>query len=153
MENVDMTTMRQLIVAVLAIFLLSSLACGQQPSTQSPVANDQTTASGPGGSESLDIVMKTDPDPVRTGQNTFEVVVRDRGKPVTDANVSTELFMAAMPSMNMPEMRQNANLAHEGEGVYRGVGQVMMAGSWDVTVKVMREGREIGRKKMTITAR
>jgi hypothetical protein len=61
--------------------------------------------------------------------------------------------MAAMPSMNMPEMRETANLSHVGGGVYRGTGQIVMGGSWDVTVKVVREGREIGRRKLTITAR
>jgi hypothetical protein len=90
---------------------------------------------------------------VRTGENALEVVVTDRGKPVTDASVSTEFFMAAMPSMNMPEMRNKTELAHQGEGVYRGKGQVVMGGSWDVTVRVMRGSQEIGTKKLTVTAR
>ena len=41
----------------------------------------------------------------RLGDNTFEVMVTQDGKPVTDAMVSTEFYMPAMPSMNMPEMR------------------------------------------------
>jgi hypothetical protein len=33
------------------------------------------------------------------------------------------------------------------------MGQVMMAGTWDVTVMVMRGGQEIGSKKVTVTAK
>lgn len=105
------------------------------------------------GTQAVDITFKTEPDPVRTGENTFEVMVRQDGKPVTDAMVTTEFFMAAMPSMNMPEMRTKAELAHEGNGMYRGKGQVMMAGNWDVTVMAMRGGQEIGSRKITVTAK
>jgi nitrogen fixation protein FixH len=75
------------------------------------------------------------------------------GKPVTDATVSAELFMAAMPAMKMPEMRNKVDLTHEGNGMYRGKGQVTMAGSWDVTVMAMRGGQELGSQKMTLTAK
>jgi hypothetical protein len=141
-------------IATLAILGMAFVVpgCGREPSAvESGPAG--ISASGPTGAQTLDITLTTDPDPVRTGENSFEVVVRDRGRPVTDASVSAELFMAAMPSMNMPEMRNTTNLTHQGEGVYRGRGQVLMGGSWDVTVKVMRNGQEIGRRKMTITAR
>ena len=147
-----MTTARNLVtrMAAVAVMILTIAACGGQSSQP---GNEGAAGSPAPGSGSLDITLRTDPDPVRTGENTCEVTVKDRGTPVTDATVSTELFMAAMPSMNMPEMRRNVNLTHRSEGVYQGMGQVIMAGSWDVTVKVMREGREIGRKKITFTAR
>lgn len=107
----------------------------------------------PASEGAVDITFKTDPDPVRMGENTFEVMLMRGGKPVTDAMVTTEFFMAAMPSMNMPEMRTKAELAHEGNGMYRGKGQVTMAGNWDVTVMAMRGGQEIGSRKITVTAK
>ncbi len=67
--------------------------------------------------------------------------------------VLIEYFIAMMPSMNMPEMRSKADLMHEGNGMYRGKGQVMMAGNWDGTVMVMRGGQEIGSRTMTLTAK
>jgi hypothetical protein len=119
--------------------------CGQpQPASQNAA---EGTAQG------FVITLRTDPDPVRTGENTLEATVVQDGKPVTDAMVSAEFFMAAMPAMNMPEMRTTTNLAHEGNGTYRGKGQVTMAGPWDVTVKVMRGGQEIGRTKTTVMAK
>ena len=46
-----------------------------------------------------------------------------------------------------------ADLAHEGNGTYRGNGQVTMAGTWDVTVTVTRGNQDIGRTTMTLIAR
>ncbi len=99
------------------------------------------------------MTFKTDPDPATTGDNTFEVMVMQDGKPVTDATVSAEFFMAAMPAMKMPEMRMKTDLPSAGDGVYRGKGQVMMAGDWDVTVMAMRNGQELASKKVTVTAK
>lgn len=129
--------------------LIVAVACG---SGQQPEGERVGSASVP-AQTGMDITVTTTPDPVQTGDNTFEVMVREDGKPVTDATVSTEFVMAAMPSMKMPEMRTKTDLTHAGNGMYRGKGQVTMAGNWDVTVKVMRSGQEIGSKKMTLTAK
>ena len=75
------------------------------------------------------------------------------GTPVTDAEVAVVFFMAAMPTMNMPAMRNEARLTHAGNGVYRGTGQVMMAGRWDVTVNVQRNGLPIGSQQTSVVAR
>ena len=101
----------------------------------------------------IDIVFHSQPDPPRTGESTFEVAVKDSaGRPVTDANVSVLQFMPAMPTMNMPAMRNETKLPHAGNGMYRGPAQVLMAGRWDVTVTVTKDGRQIGRKQFAMTA-
>jgi hypothetical protein len=61
--------------------------------------------------------------------------------------------MPAMPTMNMPAMRNETKLPHVGGGVYRGPGQVMMAGRWDVTVTVAKGGQQLGRKQLAAVAR
>jgi len=137
--------------AIAAVMI--AVGCGggnEQPASESAPA---ASAPVPAGAQAVDITFNTDPDPVRTGENTFEVMVMQDGKPVTDAMVTTEFFMAAMPSMNMPEMRTKAELAHQGNGMYRGKGQVTMAGNWDVTVMAMRGGQEIGSRKIAVTAK
>jgi hypothetical protein len=112
-----------------------------------------------GGSEqknssgNVEITLTSQPDPPRTGEATFEAMVMQAGQPVTDADVSVELFMAAMPSMNMAEMRNSIALTHEGGGRYRGAGNVMMAGSWDATVRVKRGGQELGSRTVAIVAK
>jgi len=102
----------------------------------------------------LDITLTSKPSPPKTGDNAFEVVVKDlSGKPVTDADVSVQLYMAAMPAMKMPEMRNAVALKHAKDGTYTGTGKVMMAGGWDATVSVKRAGKEIGSKKFPNTAK
>jgi YtkA-like len=92
--------------------------------------------------------------PAKTGENTFEVLVKDGvGKPVADADVSVLLFMPAMPAMKMAEMRNEVKLKDAGAGKYTGIGQVMMTGMWTVTVSVKQGGAEIGQKKSTLTVR
>jgi uncharacterized GH25 family protein len=139
-----------LAVAVVSLGLAAG-ACTK--SEQAPPA----AAATPGGEASTsssapEIMFKSDPDPVKTGENSFEVMVMQDGKPVNDASVSAEFYMPAMPQMKMAEMRTKTDLAPAGDGVYRGKGQVMMAGKWDVTVMAMRGGQELATKKLTVTA-
>lgn len=110
--------------------------------SQQPAATQKPT---------LDIMLISKPSPPKTGDNTFEVMVKDpAGKPITDAEVTAMFHMAAMGAM--PEMKNNVTLKHQKEGRYVGTGQVMMAGKWDVTVMVKRAGKEIGSKKFPVTA-
>jgi len=109
---------------------------------------------GPAPAQRLDISFRSIPDPVKVGENQFEITVKDpSGKPITDADVAVQFFMAAMPTMNMPAMRNEVKLSHAGGGVYRGTGQVMMAGRWDVTITVSRGGQRIGSKQVALVAR
>ena len=101
----------------------------------------------------LDIVFRSQPDPPEAGDNTFEVTVTDaQGAPVIDAQVTVTFFMPAMPSMAMPAMQSSATLPHAGNGVYRGEGEVVMGGRWDVTVTVSRDGARLGSRRLAVVA-
>ena len=118
------------------------------------IAGAAACSGGSTASGDLDISFASEPDPPVTGENTFLVTVMDASDaPVTDATVTTEFFMPAMPAMKMPEMRTTTALTHEGEGRYRGRGQVQMAGGWDVTVTVVRGGQTVATEKVTVTAK
>ncbi len=67
--------------------------------------------------------------------------------------MTLQFLMPAMPTMNMPAMRSEAKLAPAGGGVYRGNGQLMMAGRWDATVTVVRGGQRLGIKQLPVVAR
>ena len=102
---------------------------------------------------SLDIMLMQ-PKAVKAGENKFEVMVKGpEGKPVADADVSVLFVMPAMPAMKMAEMRNEVKLKPSGAGMYMGSGNVMMAGTWNVTVSVKQGGKEIGQKKLTLTAK
>ena len=143
--------MRGFSVALAVAFVGSVFAAGcgggseQNSNTPAPAAAPATG--------NVEVTLTTQPDPPKMGETTFEAIVMQGGQPVTDADVSVELFMAAMPSMKMPEMKSSVPLKHEGNGRYRGAGNVMMAGSWDATVSVKRGGQEIGNRKVAIVAK
>ena len=100
------------------------------------------------------ITFRTVPDPPKIGDNELEATVKDAGgKPIDDAEVSVQFFMPAMPTMNMPAMKSEAKLAPAGGGVYRGSGQVMMAGRWDATVTVIRGGQRLGTTQLPVVAK
>ena len=108
-------------------------------------------AAGPAGTQ---IAFRTVPDPPKTGDNQLEATITDAGgKAIDDAEVTVQFFMPAMPTMNMPAMRSEAKLTPAGGGVYRGSGQVMMAGRWDATVTVVRGGQRLGTKQLPVVAR
>jgi YtkA-like len=135
-----------LVVAVLA------LGCGQgqAPSTggnEGPASPAATSASG------VAIEFHSQPDPPKSGDNAIEVTVRQPdGTAITDAAVTAVFSMPAMPAMNMPAMRSEAKLSHVEGGLYRGMGQLSMAGTWSVTVTATRDGEPLGRRSFSIVA-
>ena len=138
----------------LGILVGSAAAVGawSVPEQQANKAQAQKTATDQ--KEKLEITFTSDPKPPKTGENTFDVTIKGPdGKPMTDADVSLTFYMAAMPEMNMPEMRNSVALKHRAKGQYRGTGNVIMAGRWDVTVVVKKGDKEIGSRKFTVTAK
>ena len=142
-----------LAAATVVAVTLGAAACGRSEQANQAPAASQESAAAPAPAGPVEITFKTDPDPAKTGDNAFEAMVMQDGKPVADAAVSAEFYMPAMPAMKMAEMRTKADLSHVGNGVYRGNGQVMMAGNWEVTVMAMRNGQELASKKLTVTAK
>jgi hypothetical protein len=63
------------------------------------------------------------------------------------------LTMPAMPAMKMAAMHNDVMLKPAAAGTYTGTGQVPMAGKWNVTVSVKQGGKEVGQKKVTLTAK
>ena len=81
--------------------------------------------------------------PKGAADNMFHVSLTDaHGKAIPDAAGNCHAFMPAMPSMNMPEMRNSFELPFV-QGMYMGKGNVGMAGSWNVSVEAKRNGQVI----------
>jgi len=99
-------------------------------------------------------IMLMKPTAAKTGDNQFEVMVQGAdGKPVSNADVMVLLVMPGMPAKKMPEMRNEVMLKQAEAGMYTGTSQVAMAGKWNVTVSVKQAGKELGQKKLTLTAK
>ena len=138
-----MTGMKHVLIALTCVAALIGCGGADEPS---PAFQSTTTGNA-------EIAFTSDPVTPTIGQNTFEVRVTEAGAPVNDAQVSVEFFMPAMPSMNMAERRNRSDLQPAGDGTYRGTGQVMMSGNWEVTVRATRNGQEIGTRSFPVTAR
>ena len=97
-------------------------------------------------------IMLMKPMAAKSGDNEFEVMVKGAdGKPISDADVSVVLVMPK--TATMAEMRNEVKLKPSGNGMYMGTGNVMMAGKWNATVMVMKGGKDLGQKKVTVTAK
>ncbi len=87
--------------------------------------------------------------------STFQATLTDtNGKPITDAQVTVTLVMPAMPSMNMPEMKNSFPLAWApGQQMYVGKGNVPMAGSWNTVVEARKNGAVIASAHTRMSAK
>ena len=135
MTRVGVTVWSGLVVSML------TLSCGQG---QAPAAGNSVPAAT--STEGVTIDFSSEPDPPKSGDNTIEVTVRQPdGTAITDA-VVTAVF-------SMPAMRAEAKLTHVERGRYQGMGQLAMAGTWNVTVTATRDGEPIGRRSFSIVAK
>lgn len=132
-----------------------NVACSRDPEPVAAVQQPQATAAGAAaGTQALSISFQMNPDPPQAGDNKVEVSVKQAdGTPLTDATVTAVFYMPAMPSMSMPEMRSTFALSSAGNGIYRGTGDLVMSGTWDVTVNVVRGQEKVGSKKLTVIAK
>jgi hypothetical protein len=133
--------------AVLLLWAVSIAACGGPPGGSSPAA--QTGKAG-----DMTVTFASESDPPKSGDNGFVVTLEQPdGTPVTDGTVTAVFSMPAMPSMNMPAMRTEAVLRSQGDGVYRGTGQLSMSGTWNVSIAVARDGHDIGSAAFSVVAK
>jgi nitrogen fixation protein FixH len=141
----------------LLVVCASLVICGCTSNSQTPgTSQGQTATAGAAvtATEGVTIDFSSEPDPPKTGDNTIEVTVRQpNGTAITDAAVTAVFSMPAMPAMNMPAMRAEAKLTHVEGGRYQGMGQLAMAGTWNVTVTATRDGEPIGRRSFSIVAK
>ena len=133
----------QTVAAGLMVAAFSLLAVSSATAQAKPKAKTKTA--GPD-------IMLMQPTAAKTGENQFEVMVKGAdGKPISDADVSVILLMPK--TATMAEMRNEVKLKPSGNGMYMGAGNVMMAGKWTTTVMVMKNGKDIGQKKVILTAK
>jgi nitrogen fixation protein FixH len=100
------------------------------------------------------LTFRMEPDPPQGAkENTIHVTLTDAsGKPVSDAQVRLTFTMPAMPAMNMPEMKNAAELKWTGSE-YVGPIQIMMAGGWNVGIEARRGNELLATSRAQINAR
>jgi len=96
------------------------------------------------------VVVKIDRNPPTTGNNNLSVSVKDgAGADVTDAKVSVEYSMPAMPGMPAMNYSTKAELAAK---EYKAKVNFSMSGSWNMVIKLIRADKTV-QVKFTVDAR
>jgi hypothetical protein len=128
---------KRLVMAALVFFLVGGLAIAKDFEVTKK-AGDYT------------VVVTMDKNPPTTGDNNLNVSVKDSaGADVTDAKVSLEYSMPAMPGM--PPMNYKTNMELAGKQ-YKTKANFSMSGSWNMTVRIVRGGKT-AQAKFTVDAR
>lgn len=85
------------------------------------------------------VEVKMDKNPPITGQNKMEINIKDdKGATVTDAKVTVDYSMPAMPGM--PAMNYKAKAELNGSRYLAKV-NFSMSGAWAVNIKITRAGK------------
>jgi RND family efflux transporter MFP subunit len=102
----------------------------------------------------LHVDFATDPNPPRQGSvNRLTVnLTRGDGTPFTGADVSAVFFMPAMPEMNMAAVNAQAQLRESTDGSYRGTLSLPYGGTYQVTVRVRQNGKQLAAKQLKVHA-
>jgi RND family efflux transporter MFP subunit len=96
----------------------------------------------------LTITLSTQPEKTKAGENILQLKIVDKGgKPVTDAQVSFQYTML-MPGMVVSK----SEAKHTKDGFYETKVNFGMAGTWDVTVIVLRSGQKEIKETFKVTA-
>lgn len=91
-----------------------------------------------------DVAAMIDRNPPIVGDNNIRIDIKDAsGKDVTDAKVTIEYSMPAMPGM--PAMNYSTGTELKGNE-YKALLHLPNAGSWTVTIKIARTGRTASAK-------
>jgi len=125
---------------------LQSASQNFAPGVPGPAVNSASSA------EKVSIDFTSAPSPLRTGSNTVRITVNGPdGKPINGLQATVTLFMPGMPEMGMAAMHAAATLADQGGGNYQGKLDLPMGGTWQMTVRVLRNGQAMATKKLSVT--
>lgn len=116
----------------------------------------QALAAPSAAKDAAQIQLHSDADPLKAGEdNSFHANLADpAGKPIADARVTVTLVMPAMPSMNMPEMKNQFQLQWTpATQTYVGKGQPPMSGTWNVVIEATKDGKVIASTRTHLSAR
>lgn len=129
--------MKKLVLAVMMVLLVAGTAAAKN--------YEVTKKAG-----DYNVVVAIDKNPPTTGDNNLAVSAKDgAGAEVTDAKVSVEYSMPAMPGM--PAMNYKTNAAWTGKE-YKTKVNFSMSGSWNMVIKIVRANKT-AQVKFTVDAR
>jgi len=131
--------MKKLILAVMIVLFAAGAAAAKE--------YEVTKKAG-----DYNVVVKMNRNPPTTGNNNLAVSVKDgAGADITDAKVSVDYSMPAMPGMPAMSYSAKAELAAK-EKEYKAKVNFSMSGSWNIVIKIVR-GDKTTPVRFTVDAR
>ncbi len=129
--------MKKIIAVAVVVFLAAGVAYAKNYEVQKKAGD-------------YDVTVKIDRNPPIVGDNNISIGIKGAGGHyVKDAQVKVEYSMPAMPGM--PPMNYKADAELKGDEYKTTLG-LSMSGSWNVTVKITREGKSSS-LKFTVDAK
>ena len=131
--------MKRIVLAMMLVLLVAGVAA----------AKDYEVTKKAGD---YNVVVKMDRNPPTTGNNNLTVSVKDgAGADVTDAKVTVDYSMPAMPGMPAMNYSAKAEPAAK-EKEYKAKVNFSMSGSWNIVIKILR-GDKTTPFRFTVDAR
>ncbi len=117
--------MKKLVVFTLILLLIAGIAYAKDYEVKKKAGE-------------YDVEIKIDKNPPVVGDNNIEIEIKDAaGKYITDAKVTVEYSMPAMPGM--PAMNYKTDAKLKGNE-YKAMMNLSMSGAWNIAVKIIRGG-------------
>lgn len=112
--------MKRLVIFLSVVFLLTGIAYGKEFEVKKTV-------------DGYDVVARI--DKMSVGKNNITITITEAGKPVTDAKVTVNYSMPAMPGM--PPMDYKTDATVKGNE-YTATMDLSMSGPWNIAIKIKR---------------
>ena len=123
--------MKKIMVMILAVLFVSSAVYAKDYEVKKKAGN-------------YNVEVKIDKNPPVVGDNNVKIEITDAsGKYIKDAKVKVDYSMPAMPGM--PAMRYKTDAELKGDE-YKAKMNLSMSGSWNVVVKITRDGKTASMK-------
>ena len=118
-----------------------------------PGAGAATAINAPTAQPAVQIEFSTEPSAPRKGTNLYRVKLTGAdGAPVPGAQVSIRSYMPGMPQMGMAAMNVVTPLSEKGGGTYEAQVNLDSSGTWQLTVKAIKNGAAVATKQLSLNA-
>lgn len=112
--------MKRLVIFLSVVFLLTGIAYGKEFEVKKTV-------------DGYDVVARI--DKMSVGKNNITITITEAGKPVTDAKVTVNYSMPAMPGMPPMDYKTDATLKGN---EFTATMDLSMSGPWNIAIKIKR---------------
>lgn len=117
--------MKRLILIVLSILIVAGIAYAKEYEVKKAV-------------DGYEVIARIDKNPPAVGKNNITILITRDNIPVTDANVTVQYSMPAMPGMPPMDYKTDATLKGK---EYVATMDLSMSGPWNIAIKIKKSDK------------